>query len=54
MEEQKRVVLCKEGSCCPEVRIGKNEVVIGEEDNLCTLTVEQWNILKEKILNHEL
>ncbi|HEX7365247.1 MAG TPA: hypothetical protein VF366_08790 [Dehalococcoidia bacterium] len=50
----KIVTLCKEGSCCPVVKISEDKVEIGEKDNLCILTVEQWETLKEKILNQEL
>ena len=50
----KIVKLCREGSCCPEVRIMQNSVVIGEDANICTLTPEQWQILKEKIANSEI
>jgi hypothetical protein len=52
--EMKIVKLCREGSCCPEVRIMQNSVVIGEDANICTLTPEQWQILKEKIASNEL
>ena len=50
----KTVRLCKEGSCCPEVKVDDSRVTIGEKDNTCTLTREQWEILKEKILSKEL
>ncbi len=50
----KTVKLCKEGSCCPEVKITDAKVTIGEKENTCTLTREQWEILKEKILSKEL
>ena len=50
----KTVKLCREGSCCPEVQITDNQVLIGEDQNTCTLTTDQWQILKEKILNKEL
>ena len=50
----KIVSLCKEGSCCPVVKISEDKVEIGEKDNLCVLTVEQWETLKEKILSKEL
>lgn len=48
------VVLCSSGTCeiskdCPAVEIKENCVVIGEDDNICTLTREQFDILKEKI-----
>jgi len=50
----KIVKLCKEGSCCPEVRVTESQVEIGEKDNVCVLTVAQWEILREKVLNGEL
>lgn len=51
---EKTVKLCKEGSCCPMVSVTDTEVTIGEADNTCTLTLEQWNILREKVLNNEI
>ena len=50
----KVVKLCREGSCCPEVRITDEHVEIGEKDNTCVLTTEQWDILKEKIAQKEI
>jgi len=50
----KIVTLCKEGSCCPVVKVTASKVEIGEKDNLCILTREQWETLKAKILNKEL
>jgi hypothetical protein len=50
----KIVTLCKEGSCCPVVKITDDKVEIGEKDNLCILTVEQWQTLKDKIISKEL
>ena len=50
----KIVRLCREGSCCPVVKITKARVEIGEKDNTCILTKEQWEALKEKILKKEL
>jgi hypothetical protein len=50
----KIVKLCKEGSCCPEVKITEAHVEIGEKDNVCVLTTAQWEILREKILSSEL
>ena len=50
----KIVTLCKEGSCCPVVKVTDTKVEIGEKDNLCILTREQWETLKAKILNNEL
>ena len=54
MNEDKVIRLCKEGSCCPEVRVGQTHVTIGEDDNTCTLTREQWDILKDKVLKNEI
>lgn len=50
----KVVSLCREGSCCPVVKIMDTQVEIGEKDNTCILTKAQWETLKEKILNKEL
>lgn len=47
------VTLCREGSCCPVVKITDERVEIGEKDNLCILTLSQWETLKEKIINKE-
>lgn len=53
------VVLCKDdGTCvppkCPVVDVQEDKVIIGEKENVCTLTREQFDILKEKIKNEEL
>ena len=50
----KAVKLCREGSCCPEVKIAGNKVEIGEKGNTCVLTLEQWEILKGKVLSKEI
>lgn len=50
----KIVRLCREGSCCPVVKVSNEQVEIGEGDNTCILTREQWEALKEKILSEEL
>ncbi len=50
----KIVSLCKAGSCCPVVKLTDTQVEIGEKDNTCVLTISEWEILKEKILNKEL
>lgn len=50
----KIVSLCAAGSCCPAVKVADTHVEIGEGDNTCRLTIEQWKTLKEKILNEEL
>ncbi len=49
----KIVTLCREGSCCPVVRIDEESVEIGEKGNLCVLTMSEWETLKQKILNKE-
>ncbi len=50
----KIVTLCREGSCCPIVKVTDEHVEIGEKDNICILTREQWETLKDKILKEEL
>ena len=50
----KIIRLCREGSCCPVVKITDKQVEIGERDNICILTKEQWETLKDKILKKEL
>ena len=53
MRDNMAVVLCNDGTCvppkCPVVDVQADKVVIGEKDNICTLTKEQFNILKDKI-----
>ena len=52
------VVLCTDGTCvppkCPVVDVQGNKVIIGEKDNICTLTRKQFDILKQKIMAGEL
>ena len=52
------VSLCIDGVCipqkCPTVDVQEDKVIIGEKDNVCTLTREQFDILKEKIKNNEI
>lgn len=51
----KPVVLCGGDSpCCPSVAFEDEKVLIGEEGNLVKLTMEQWNILVEKVRTGEL
>lgn len=50
----KIVTLCREGSCCPVVKIDEERVEIGEKDNICVLTKSEWEALKQKILNKEI
>lgn len=53
-----KVVLCNDGICippkCPVVDVQRNKVIIGEKNNVCTLTRAQFNILKQKIKNNEI
>ena len=54
-----KVVLCGGGVCetvkdCPAVEVFDDHVTIGEDENTCTLTIEQFNILKDKIKKNEL
>ena len=51
---EKIITLCREGSCCPVVKITDDHVEIGEKKNLCILTSEQWDVLKDKILKKEI
>jgi len=53
-KEMKIVKLCREGSCCPVVKVTDTHVEIGEAENTCILTMTQWEILKEKITKKEL
>ena len=48
------VSLCSPGRGCPKVKITDSHVEIGEKDSICVLTQEQWETLKDKILNKEL
>jgi len=52
------IVLCNEGSCippkCPIVDVQDDKVIIGEKNNVCTLTRKQFDILKEKIKRGEI
>ena len=50
----KIIKLCHQGSCCPAVKVADDHVEIGEKDNTCVLTMEQWEILKDKILSKKL
>ena len=50
----KIVTLCSSGSCCPVVKLAGDRVEIGEEGNLCVLTLDEWETLKGKILSEEI
>ena len=53
-----KVTLCIGDVCipekCPVVDVQEDKVIIGEKDNICTLTREQFDILKEKVKNDEI
>ena len=50
----KTFYLCGEKGCCPVVEVGKSEVMIGEEGNLCVLKKSEWNTLILKIKSGEI
>ncbi len=50
----KIISLCREGSCCPVVKITDEHVEIGEKDNTCVLQKSEWEVLKEKVLAGEI
>ena len=49
----KIITLCSAGSCCPVVKLTDDHVEIGEEGNLCILTMSEWETLKSKVINKE-
>ena len=49
----KIVELCGSGHC-PAVKIADDHVEIGEENNVCVLSLNEWEVLKQKILSKEL
>lgn len=50
----KIVSLCSQNSCCPVVKIADDRVEIGEKDNVCVLTKDEWEVLKQKVLSGEI
>ncbi|MBI4267883.1 MAG: hypothetical protein HY662_03755 [Chloroflexi bacterium] len=50
----KIVTLCKDCQCCPVVKIDDEHVEIGEKGNLCVLTKDEWETLKQIILSGEI
>ncbi len=50
----KIVSLCSACQNCPEVKVGEERVEIGEEGNLCVLTVDEWQVLKQKVRDGEI
>ncbi|MCD6481220.1 MAG: hypothetical protein J7L31_02990 [Thermoplasmata archaeon] len=49
-----KVYLCGEKGCCPYVETVEDKVIIGEEGNMCVLTREEFEELKEKIKRGEI
>ncbi len=49
----KVVKLCGSGHC-PVVKIDDERVEIGEKDNTCVLTRDEWEVLKQKVLSGEI
>ncbi len=49
----KIVSLCDSGHC-PVVKLDDERVEIGEKDNVCVLTRDEWEVLKRKILSGEM
>ena len=49
----KIVRLCSASGGCPVVKITDAQVEIGEKDNVCVLTKDEWETLKQKIINKE-
>lgn len=47
----KIVEFCSKCSSCPVIEFNDDSVKIGEKDNTCTLTLDQWEDLKRKILD---
>jgi hypothetical protein len=50
----KIVSLCGMDDSCPVVKITEQAVEIGEENNLCILKLDEWEALKNKIMNKEI
>lgn len=50
-----KIYLCPpKDKCCPSVELKGDWVFIGEKNNMCRLTKEQFEILKNKIKNNEI
>lgn len=49
----KIVEFCSKCSKCPVIKLYDDKVEIGEEGNLCVLTLEQFEDLKQKVLDRE-
>jgi hypothetical protein len=46
--------ICRDGFCCPEVKISDKLVDIWETGNICVLLKNELEILKENIINKEI
>jgi len=53
VNKMKVVELCGAGHC-PVVKLDDECVEIGEKDNVCVLTRDEWEVLKRKILSGEI
>jgi len=49
-----KVYLCGEKGCCPYVEVSDSEAIIGEAGNMCRLSRDEFDSLKERIVNGEL
>jgi hypothetical protein len=49
----KVVELCGSGHC-PVIKVENEFVEIGEKGNSCILTKDEWEVLRQKIINGEL
>ncbi len=49
----KVVELCGSGHC-PVIKMDGERVEIGEKDNVCVLTTEEWEVIRQKIQNGEI
>ncbi len=54
VKKVKIVNLCGKDGCCPVVKVGDERIEIGEQDNVCVLTRDEWETLKQKILDGEI
>ncbi len=49
-----KISLCSTCAACPSIEVLENEVLIGEDENTVRLKMDEWKILKEKVLKGEL
>jgi len=49
-----KIYQCGEKGCCPSVDIGNESVTIGEKENKCTLSMDEWDELKNRIISGEI